>query len=165
MDEKEPEYPLEQVLEVKKKRVERAEKVVHEKKSALEVEEEKMKKCEAARDEVKDHYDDKLAQLRAVLDEGSTAPKIQQMKVYLKVVKEKLDVEEKKVSDQQQEVEKAQKNLEEAEEELRKRRQEVDKIETHREEWTKEMKAEMIKKEGIEQDEMGNIIFLGKKRK
>jgi flagellar biosynthesis chaperone FliJ len=117
-----PPYPLEQVLDVKKKRVEDAELVVKEKQKALEIEQDKLKKREEERDKVKNHYQDKLLQLRHQYDEGTTSDKIDQAKLYIKVVQERLKVEEKKVKDQQAQVETAEKNLELAKNQLRARR-------------------------------------------
>jgi hypothetical protein len=156
-------YPLRQVLEVKQKRVEDAEKVVQEKKIALQKEEEKLVQREAERDKVKTHKNAKLMQLRETMDHETTSPKIQQMKVYLKIVDEKLMVEEKKVKDQRAQVQIAVKNLEEAQEELRKKRQEVDKLFSHRKDWEKEMRMELAIIEGREQDELGSIIYTSQK--
>lgn len=158
-------YPLKQVIEVKKRRVEDAEKVVIEKKAALQKEEEKLAQREAERDKVKNHKNDKLTQLRAELDHATTSPKVQQMKVYLKVVEEKLKVEEKKVRDQQEQVKIAEKNLEQAKEDLRKKRQEVDKLLTHQKDWEKEMRKEREVIEGREQDELGNVIYISRHKK
>lgn len=153
-------YPLAQVIDVKQRRVEEAEKVVKEKQMLLDKEKEKLAQREAERDKVKEHKQDKLKQLRETLDSGSTSPKIQQMKVYLKVVEEKLKIEEKKVKDQQEQVNIAQKNLDQAREDLRKKRQEVDKLQSHRKDWEKEMRKELEIIEGREQDELGSIVHL-----
>jgi len=153
-------YPLKQVIEVKERRVTVAEKVVFEKKEALVKEQEKLAQRESDRDKVKKHKADKLKQLRDTLDEGTTSPKIQQMKAYLKVVDEKLKIEEKKVKDQQEQVKIAEKNLEQAREELRKKRQEVDKLLTHKKDWEKETRKELEIIEGREQDELGSIIYV-----
>lgn len=158
-------YPLKQVLEVKQKRVEDAEKVVIEKKLALEKEQEKLAQREAERDKVKTHMHDKLTQLRQMMDEGTTSPKIQQAKAYIKVVQEKLVAEEKKVKDQQEQVTAAEKNLDLAREELKRKRQEVDKLRTHQKDWEKEMQKELDVIEGREQDELGNIIFSTRHRR
>lgn len=158
-------YPLQQVLEVKERRVSEAEKVVKEKKEALETEQKKLEERETERDKVKSHYNDKLAQLRQILDEGTTSPKIQQTKAYIKIVAEKLVVEEKKVSDQKEQVKTAQKNLDQAVENLRLKRQEVDKLLIHKKDWQKMMDKEMQIIEGNEQDEMGFIIHLTNTRK
>lgn len=152
-------YPLKQVIEVKQKRVEDAEKVVKEKELALEKEKEILAKKEAERDKAKKHYNDKLKQMRDEMDHGTTSPKIQQMKAYLKVAKERIVAEEKKVKEQQVQVENAEKNLENAKEDLRLKRQEVDKLLSHRKDWIKEMRKEQEIIEGREQDELGSIIF------
>ncbi len=157
-------YPLQQILEIKRKRVEDAEQVVRLKQHALDAEKEKLEKQQAARDKVKQHRMDKLTQLRAELDHGTTSPKIQQMKAYLKVVEEKLKVEEKKVNDQQVKVDAAAKELEDAKHHLFLKRQEVEKIQTHRGDWEKEMRKEDEIIDGREQDEMGTIIHGARRR-
>lgn len=158
-------YPLQQIITVKENRVKEQEKVVAEKRQALEREKEKLKEAEEARDKVKQHYRDKLLQMREKMDEGTTSPEILQMKAYIKVVQEKLVGEEKKVKDQEGQVELAEKNLETAIEVLKLKRQEVDKLLTHRKDWTKQAMFEIERAEAVEQDEMGSIIFVGKHRK
>jgi hypothetical protein len=158
-------YPLKQIIEVKQKRVEDAEKVVKEKQIALEKEQQKLAEREAERDKVKEHKKDKLKQLRDTMDKGTTSPKIQQMKVYLKLVDEKLKVEEKKVKDQKEQVAIAEKNLAQAKLDLQQKRQEVDKLLTHQKDWEKEMRKELEIIEGREQDELGNIIYTVHHRK
>jgi DNA repair exonuclease SbcCD ATPase subunit len=159
-------YPLQQVMEVKQKRVDDAEKVVREKQDALEKEKTKLAERKAERDKVLKHHNEKLEQMRREMDEQSTSsPKIQQMKVYLKLVKEKLVVEEKKVVEQQKQVEIAEQNLEAAKKDLQQKRNEVEKLKVHREDWQKQHKKEMEIIEGREQDEIGSIIFSTQKRK
>lgn len=155
-------YPLKEVLEIKHRRVEEAEKVLKEKKELLAKEEEKLKQVEAERDKVQKHQQDKLDQLREELSHETRSPKIQQMKVYLKVVLEKLQVEEKKVKDQKEQVNTAQKNVDAAKLDLDHKRLEVDKIKTHKSDWEKEMRKELEIIEGREQDELGGIMYLGK---
>jgi flagellar biosynthesis chaperone FliJ len=158
-------YPLNQVLDVKKKRVEDQEKVVKDKQQALEREKEKLAQREADRDKAVQHDKDKLTQLRKLLDEGTTCPKILQMKAYLKVTKERVKIEEKKVKEQQTAVENANKALEMAKQELKIKRQDVDKIETHKKDWLKELKKEMELIEEREYDEIGSIIFSANQRR
>ena len=153
------EYPLKQVLEVKERRVQDQERIVQEKNQIVEKEKKILEQKEAERDKTKNHHQDKLQQMRQEMDQGTTSPKIQQMKAYLKVVKERLAVDEKKVKDQKQQVATAEKNLEIAKNELKIKRQEVDKLITHRKDWTKEMRKELEIIEGREQDEIGSIIF------
>lgn len=158
-------YPLAEVLEVKQRRVEEAEKVVKEKQLALQKEEQKLADYEAEKKKVKDHYQDKLTKLRQILDEGTTSPTIQQSKAYLKVVDEKLKIEEKKVKDQTEQVRIAQKNLDEAIEQLRLKRQEVDKLLIHRQDWERMIRKELEIMEGREQDELGFLVHLSNSRK
>lgn len=158
-------YPLQQIIEVKERRVEQAEKLLKEKQEALEQENQKLVKAQNAREQVKTHYDSKLQQLRDSLDEGTTSEKIKMMKMYIDVVKEKLVEEDKKLEAQQEVVTKAEEAVEEAHEDLQKKRQEVDNLETHKEEWTKEAKRELERKEQIEQDELGSIMYLNRQRR
>ncbi len=160
-----PVYPLLQIIEVKQRRVEDAERVVREKQLALDKENEKLVERENERNKVKTHYQDKLKQLRATLDAECTSTEVQQMKVYIKIVDEKLKVEEKKVKDQKDLVKAAEKNLETAKENLRAKRQEVDKILSHKKEWEKEARRELAIAEAREQDELGSIIFMSKHKK
>jgi flagellar biosynthesis chaperone FliJ len=157
-------YPLEEVLQIKRRRVEEAEKMLAQKLEALDVEKKKLLACEEARDKVKNHLSDKMRQLRTILDEGTTSPKIEEMRVYIKVVQERLAGEEKKVVEQQKQVEIAEKNVEEARILLKKRRQEVDKLVIHRQDWWKEMNKELEIAEGREQDEMGSVSYMIHKR-
>lgn len=161
---KPPKYPLEQVLQVKKDRVEKAEKVVLEKKRALDIENEKLQKAEKERDIVKNHYNDKLGQLRKAMDEGTTSDEVLQMKNYLKIAKENMQKEEVKVQKQKEQVKVAEKNLEIAKEDLNRKKIEEQKIKMHKEEWAKEMKIEMAKAETKEEDELGQVIFEKHKR-
>jgi len=158
------EYPLEEILSLKRKRVDEALDELHRKELALQHEKEILAQKEAERDKVLNHRNAKLQQLRDTLDHETSSTKVQQMKAYLKIVKEKLVVEEKKVADQNEQVEIAKTNVEIAKEELRKRRKEVDKLEKHREEWLKKAKKELAVEEEKEMDEMGSIMFLSQMR-
>lgn len=161
---KKPIYPLAEVLQVKRKRVEVAEKILQEKQELLAKEEKILQERKAARDKVKQHQNDKLQQLRNELDHESHTDKIQQMKAYLKIVKEKLEQEEKKVAEQQKQVDIAQKNVDAARLELQKKRLEVDKLETHQKDWLKEWQKEEEILLGREQDELGSVIYNIKSR-
>jgi len=157
-------YPLEQLAIIKQKKLDEAEKILREKKSALDRELEKLAVVEKERDEVKDHRFAKLTQLRAKMDEGAPSDKVQQMRYYLKVVDEKLKIKENKVKEQQKQVENAKKQVEIARTDLLKKQQDVEKIQMHREEWEKEMKAIAEQKEGIESDEMGSSMHQRRQR-
>ncbi len=156
------EYPLEQVLDIKNKRVQDAEKKVKEALEALEKEKEILKQKEKARNKVLKHRNDKLAQLRKemdLVDKTTTSAKIQQMKDYLKVVDKKLKEEEKKVNEQKKQVEAAELQVEQAREELKLRRLEVDKLNIHKKDWLAMMRDELRRDEERELDEIGNIMY------
>ena len=84
-------YPLHQLVRIKQRRLEEAERILKEKKEILEKEKEKLKKIEAERDQTFQHKKDKMDQLRQELDKGTTSDKIEMMRDYIKVVEEELD--------------------------------------------------------------------------
>lgn len=151
-------YPLEQIAIIKQKKLDEAEKVLRDKKKALEKEEEKLEAVKKERDEVKDHRMAKLTQLREKMDEGAPSDKVQQMRYYLKVVDEKLKTKEHKVKEHQKLVDTAKQQVEIARADLLKKQQDVEKMKTHRSEWEKEMKALAEHKEAVETDEMGSSM-------
>lgn len=158
-------YPLEQVLDIKKRRVEEAQRFLQQKQEELKQEEEKLKQCERERDKVLEHKQDKLQQIRDEMEaETTTSAKIDQMKVYLKVVEEKLEAEEKKVEQQKEQVKLAEEQVENARQDLRMKQLEVDKLELHKKDWIKEVKEEIRIEEGREMDEVGNTIYQSRKR-
>ncbi|SYX08528.1 Flagellar FliJ protein [Chlamydia poikilotherma] len=160
-----PKYPLEPVLAIKKDRVDRAEKVVKEKRRLLEIEQEKLREIETARDKVKNHYMQKIQQLRELLDEGTTSDAVLQRKAYIKVVAVQLAEEEEKVNKQKESVLAASKELEKAEVNLAKRRKEEEKTRLHKEEWIKEALKEEAREIEKEQDEMGQLLHQLRKKK
>ena len=140
-------YPLEQITIIKQKKLDEAEKVLRDKKLALEKEEQKLLEVEKERDEVKNHRMAKLTQLREKMDEGAPSDKIQQMRYYLKVVDEKLSTKEMRVQQQLKIVETAKQQVETARLDLIKKQQDVEKMHMHRKEWEKEMKTLAEQKE------------------
>ena len=155
-------YPLEQLVLIKQKKLEEAERNLREKKRILEEEEKKREALEKERNKVKDHRFSKLTQLREKMDEGAGGEKIQQMRYYLKEVDQQLAQKELRVKEQLKNVETAKKNAEAARNELLKKQQDVEKLRMHREEWDKQMKILISQKEGIETDEMGSALHTRK---
>lgn len=132
-------YPLSQLILIKKKRFELATKVLEEKKTILKREEELLLKVKKERNKAKKHKDDKLQQLRDSLDSGEKATKIIDMKRYLKLTKEKLHEEDLKVAKQQTNVNDALKNVEIARQDLFQKQKDLEKLDIHKKEWKKEM--------------------------
>lgn len=157
------EYPLDQLVAIKQKRLEEAEKVLAEKKSILAQEEQKLLNLEKKRDEVKEHYIAKLTQLREKLDAGTGTEKIQQMKQYLKIVAENLKVEEQKVQAQIKVVATAQNQVDLARQELFQRQKDVEKLKIHHKEWQRDTHRIEEQKEAIFNDESGSAMHTLKK--
>lgn len=162
--EKEEKYPLEQIVAIKKRRLEEAEKVLAEKKALLEKELAKLKTLKEQRDEVKQHKEAKLQQLREKLDAGTTTDKIQQMKHYFKLVEEKLKQEELKVKEQEKQVDIAEKQVEAARQDLFKKQKDIEKLKIHHKEWSAELQDWIEQRDSVETDEMGNAMHSMKKR-
>jgi len=158
-------YPLEQLVKIKQRRLDEAERVLNETKEALIKEEEKQKTLEKERDKTLKHRTDKLEQLRNELDRGTTTDKIEMMRDYLRVVEEQLSQEERRVQDQVKEVKKAQKRVEEARRDMIQKRCDVEKLLAHRKEWQKGIKRAIKYKEELETDELGTSMHNLKKRK
>ena len=157
-------YPLEQLLSIKKNRLDQAVKILEEKKALLKQAEDRLKVAVQQRDQVRTHKVAKLQQLRDTLDEGASTDKIQQMKSYLKIVDVQLAEKEKKVVEQQKQVDLAQKQVNLAAEEVRQKRIDLEKLTLHKEEWTKEVRTWIERKEEVEHDEQGIITHTRKKK-
>ncbi|HEU63998.1 hypothetical protein LCGC14_1225080 [marine sediment metagenome] len=157
-------YPLEDLVKIKQKRFEQAINLVEEKKVLLKREEDILTKVKLAKDKVLKHKEDKLKQLRDALDKGERTDKIMQKKAYLDVVKDNLEIEEKKVKDQQKNVVAAEKELEKARENLKQKQKDIEKLKIHRKQWEKEMKYVERQQEQLVQDEIGSVKHIMKKK-
>lgn len=158
-------YPLEQLVLIKHKKLEEAEKLLRDKKQLLKIEEDKLKELEKARDKVKEHKEAKLKQLREKLDAGTSTDKIQQMKDYLKVVQEDLKKQEVKVKDQKKKVDAAEQEVENARKNLIKKQQDVEKLKEHRKAWAKGQAKQIEHLESLEADELGAAKHVLRKHK
>jgi hypothetical protein len=158
-------YPLEQLAIIKQKKCDEAEKVLREKKKALEQEMEKLNAAQQERDEVKAHRIAKLEQLREHMDAGDPSAKIEQMRYYLKTVDEKLRGKEVKVKEHQKLVDNATIAVETARTDLIKRQHDVEKMHQHRKEWEKEQKAIEEHKESLDADEIGSSLHQRRRKK
>jgi chromosome segregation ATPase len=158
-------YPLQQLLIIKNKRFEQALKTLEEKTAILHKEEEVLRKKEQERDEVLEHKKAKLQQIRKALDEGIAPAKIQQMKVYMDVVKEKLKEKEKLVLQQKDKVQIAKKQCDEARANMFQKKKDLEKLQIHKKAWEKEVHNWTIKEEANIEDEMSSMRHAIKKQK
>lgn len=157
-------YPLEEVLNIKKRRFDEAVRTLEAKKEILQKEEKKLKQLEDKRDEVLKHKNDKLTQLREALDTGLSTLKIQEMKRYLEIVEDRLKEHQKKVNEQKEHVKNAEKQVEAAKQNMLQKQKDLEKLRIHKKEWMKEFEIEERRQEGIKQDELGSVIHEIKKR-
>lgn len=157
-------YPLEQLVLIKKNRFDQAVKALEEKKTLLEKAYDLLYELTNERDKVLGHKTAKLQQLRDAMDKGTATDKIQQMKIYLKTVEENLREKEKKVVAQQANVDAAQKMVDQATEELFQRKKDLEKLEMHKEQWKKEVDYWTERKEAEQHDEQGSATHLLRKR-
>lgn len=154
-----PQYPLEQVMLIKKNRFDQAVKTLEAKKEILEKAYEKLFDLTKEFDEIAQHKKAKLDQIRDSLDRGTSSDKIQQMKVYLKTVEERRIEKKKKVDAQQKAVDAAQAQVDLATDDLFQKKKDLEKLELHKKEWEKEAAYLLERKEESEHDEQGSVGF------
>jgi len=159
------EYPLEQLVEIKQKRVDDAEKLLVEKKELLATEEKKLKACIDKAEATQKHYNEKLDDFYSSFEgEGTTSGKVNQIKDHLKSTLERLAEEKKAVEKQRAIRDEAQKVVDEAKALLNQRRIDLKKLTEHREVWQKEYLQEKKRLAIIEHDELGSAIHSQRKR-
>lgn len=158
-------YPLDQLVEIKQKRVDDALKEFLIKKKEHEKEIENLRKAEQKLQEIKDHYDQKVDEFYEDFQKGTTSVKIKRNKQYLKTVLEKVKIEKEKVKLQEQKTEEANQAKLNAKKILDQRRLEVEKLELHHKEWQKEQKELAKQKNILEQDEISGMSHDYHKRK
>ena len=163
MSDKLPDYPLEQMVTIKKNRFDAAVKTLEEKKALLEKAYELLYDLTQEKDKVLAHKMAKLTQLREDLDHGDIE-KVKQDKAYLKIVEENLAEKEKKVAAQQKIVDAAQKQVDIATDDLFQKKRDLEKLELHKKEWEKEERYVLLQKEGVEHDEQGSSTHYLRKK-
>lgn len=159
-----PKYPLEQLILIKERRLEEAEKKLKEKKLILEKEQTKLKKLEEDCQTTQDHMQDKIKQLDEEMDQGIHSNKIDIANKYIKVVSDQLTQKKKKVLDQDKVVKTAAHNVELARQEMLKKQQDVEKLNIHKADWKKGAMKELEHQEALEGDEIGSAKHISLKR-
>lgn len=150
-------YPLEQLIQIKKKRCDDAELTLQQKKQHLAQEEKRLEIVQRERNKVASHRDKKLEQMQRELDKGTTTDKIQKMEQYRRIVEEELATKEEVVKRQEGKVREAEKEVEVAKQELFFRQKELDKIGQHKKEWKKQEKYLELQEENRVIDEIGSV--------
>ena len=159
-----PKYPLEQLMLIKKRRLEEAEKKLKAAKEELKKQIQTLKKLEEAAKTVYDHKMDKVRKLDEEILEGTTSDKIEIAEKYIDVVEEDLKRKKQKVKEQEKKVKAAEENVEAARKDMLKKQQDVEKLKIHKDDWSAEVKKEIRYQEAIEGDEIGSAKYLSLKR-
>lgn len=163
---KKRQYPLSQLADIKKRRLEEAEKVLKEKRDALDLAEKELitrrKALNASQtlklEIIEKHY--------AETKEGTTSNIIDRHDKYIQeVINVKLNEEKKKVDEQKKVVKAAKADLEEARADRLKKHQALEKMHIHEKEWTKDMKKEVAIEEASVADELGTSMHARKMKK
>lgn len=152
-------YPLEQIIHIKKRRFDEAVKILEQKKELLEKAYEKLFDVTEEFNKAETLRQAKLLQLRTSMDEGTTTDKIIQMKDYLKTCTEEAKEKKKKVDDAQKKVDDAQQAVDTATDDLFQKKKDLEKLELHKKEWQKEDNYLTEQKDQLEQDEQGSTSF------
>jgi len=159
-----PKYPLEQLILIKERRLEEAEKVLKAKKQLLEKEQQKLKSLEEDAQLTHDHMQEKINQLEEELDQGTYSYKIDTANKYIKVVEDQLKGKKKLVLDQDKVVKNALQQVEVARQEMIKKQHDVEKLNIHRQEWKKGVMKEFEYTQALESDEIGSAKHISLKK-
>ena len=159
-------YPLQQIAEIKKRRLEEAEKILRQKREALDAAEKDLKEKRKILNDSMKLKIEMVEKHFQKIENGTTSDVMERHDHYMKeVINVKIAEEQKKVEAQKKIVKEAEIALEKAREERLKKNQELEKIHTHEKEWTKDAKKEMELAEAVVEDELGTIMHAKKMRK
>ena len=163
---KKPKYPLQQITDIKKRRLEEAEKILKKKREILQQEENTLKEKrnllnasqKAKLDMIEKHY--------IKIQEGISTVLMDAHNKYIKeVMNVKIDEDRENVKKQKKVVEKAKIDLDNARKDRLQKNQELEKMHIHKKDWKKQVDKELMIQEGVISDEMGmGIHFRNKKR-
>jgi flagellar export protein FliJ len=157
-------YPLVEVIRIKKRRLDEAEKVLREKKEHLDKEKQKLEQCQKEYDTAKQIFDNYLQKLREAMDQGDPTSKIEQHKIHLKDLKERFLVAQKKLEAQKKAVKLAEEAVEIARADYQLKEKELEKLHIHKSEWLQAMNLEVQRKEDVAMDDISTSSFSRKKK-
>ncbi|MCH9811407.1 type III secretion T3S chaperone [bacterium] len=159
-------YPLSQIEEIKKRRLEEAEKVLKEKREALTQAEKDLEEKRKALNATQELKLEMIEKYYEEIKQGTTSLMMERHDSYIReVINVKLAEEKKKVDDQKKVVKEAQAELEKARQNRIKKNQELEKIHLHKEEWKKEVRKEITIEEAGVSDELGTAMHSRKMKK
>ncbi|WNG35187.1 flagellar assembly protein FliH [Archangium minus] len=162
-----PPYRLQTLLEMRERAKEEAEQAFSDAVKALEKQKAELKRMEQELETRKAERKQKVtAYLQQIMAKGNTGPNSFTM---MNRYEERLKDEEAQLAleiEQQKEVVKtAEKLVEQRRREMAEAAKELKAIEKHKENWQKQIRAERQAKEELNQEEIGNTLFLMRQRK
>lgn len=157
-------YPLIEVIRLKKRRLDEAEKILRDKKQILAKEEEKLKVIQKELNEAKTKFDTYLQKLRDAMDQGEPSSKIDHHKLHLKDLKELFLMCQKKLDNQKKVVKSAEEAVETARLDYQLKEKECEKLTIHKTEWLQAMTLEQARADELKMDEMSTSAHARKKK-
>ncbi|MEC8306543.1 MAG: hypothetical protein VXZ72_01635 [Chlamydiota bacterium] len=150
-------YPITQLMIIKKKRLESAEKAWKKAKEKLQNERAKEKKLEKEKDKSLSHRNDKLRQLRQQLDSGEPSEVILATKRYLTITNEDLDAKQRVWQAQKEVVAQADQEVKLARKECIQKECDLEKIKEHQILWLRDHHKHEVRIQDKEEDELGML--------
>lgn len=157
-------YPLIEVIRIKKKRLDEAEKALRDKKEILAKEQEKLNSIQKELDQAKNKFDTYLQKLREAMDQGEPSSKIDQHKLHLKDLKELFLSCQKKLDSQKKVVKSAEDAVELARLDYQQKEKELEKLSIHKKEWKQAVTLEEVRQEELKMDEISTSAHARKKK-
>jgi flagellar export protein FliJ len=160
-----PKYRLQPVLDKRQKIKEAAEKALGEAQKKVEAEKKKEEECVQRVVQAKQKKEDSKAEMHRKMLEGKVeVEKIRMHKDYLKSLDFDIKKAEEQLVEQKGRVAAAEKVVEQKRNELVEATKEFQAIEKHKEKWETALKKEMEEAEQKEAEEIGNVLYLQRKR-
>lgn len=158
-------YRLQPVLDKRQKIKEDAEKALGVAQKALDAEKKKEEECAQAVEKAKqDKEDYKIEMNRKILNDNLEVSKITMLKNYMKSLDYAIVKAQEKLEEQKARVQQAEKVVEQKRAQLIEATTEFQAIEKHKEKWIEGVKKEEEETEQKEQEEIGNVLYLARKR-
>jgi flagellar export protein FliJ len=160
-----PKYRLQPVLDKRQKIKEDAEKALGAAQKKLDEEKKKEDECIQLVNQAKQRKEEAKAEMsRKMLEEKLEVQKIRMHKDYLKSLDFEIKKAEEKLDEQRTRVKAAEQVVVQRRNELVEATKEYQAIEKHKEKWATSIKKEMEEAEQKEAEEIGNVLFLQRKK-
>ena len=156
-----PKYPLQVVLDKRRRLEDKAKDFLKKRREELEIEIKKLEKLQQELKLIKQKQEETRQQLLS-LPPNVAIKDIQSLQSYLKKLKYDEQKQLEKIMLQKKEIQKAEQRVQEAKKALLDAMKAVKAVLQHKEKWEKEIKRERAKKEQKLQNEIGNVLYIYK---